>query len=229
MLEEDGAVELELRQPPHIGPGATPQPDAQAAAARQHLVGAVEHRIELLVEIAHLEQLRVGQLQDGTHVVPFVIEHQRDVGIDERRVIGAEREPGRGRVGRFLLREPARLGPENPGDGAHMLRPELRSRSRGRHRVDLEDRVVLDEAGDMRPPGRRPEHRHEAFDQTARVRQQALVAVQLGRECRQRLERPREWNRVPDRDGAEIVQHQLDLRRREQRPDRHRIRRLRHA
>jgi hypothetical protein len=51
-------------------------------------LGPLEVAIELTVEESHLEQLDVGELEDGQHVLHVGPEEQRGVPVDHRRVAG---------------------------------------------------------------------------------------------------------------------------------------------
>src|SRR5881227_3156308 len=102
-----------------------------------------------LIEIAHLQELGVGELDHGAHVLALRIEQQGHVGIDERGVVGTKRQPGRGGVGDLLLRQAMPLGPQDLRDRVRVLGGQRSRVARRRESLHLENRVVLNEVGDV--------------------------------------------------------------------------------
>ena len=107
LLEQDRRVELQPAEPAEREPIRTGQEPAQAGRAPEQLVGLLERFVELRVQVPHLEQLGIGELDHRPHVLPLGVEQQRHVRVDQRRVVRPEREARRQGVAHFLLRQGA--------------------------------------------------------------------------------------------------------------------------
>src|ERR1044071_8422756 len=75
---------------------------------------------------------------------------------------------------------------------------------------DLEDEVVLDHFGDARPLDGGPQRTDQPGHPLSRVRQEGLMAPQSYAQGRDVVRRMAEGNAIAQRDGAEIVEDDLD-------------------
>jgi hypothetical protein len=68
-FKQDGAIHLHLRNAAQVGVWRAAEAEAAPVVPRQGFVRLIQIVVELLVQVAHLQQLHVGKLQDRQDVL----------------------------------------------------------------------------------------------------------------------------------------------------------------
>jgi hypothetical protein len=118
----------------------------------------------LQVEVAHLEQLHIGEVQHGADIVRFRIEHQRGIPVYHRHILEPEGDAEIGCLPDFLFRHRRWFAAQDPGDDrcvGSADRCGLHRRFHGLHSID---RVVLGQVGHLRPLNRGAQSTNQRLD-----------------------------------------------------------------
>ncbi len=139
-LEEQGTVDLELRNVRRVffvGAGE----GQEARFSRQSFVALIQCPIKLFVEHPHLQQLDIGEFQDGAHIVHLLAEEHGRMPIDYRSILLPERDSARNGVSHFLFRKRYSLCAQDMSQVCFVAHPQ---RWPLRHmRLNRENNVIL--------------------------------------------------------------------------------------
>ena len=89
-FKEHSAIDLHLPHAMQVGGGRTRAPWPAPGTSGQGFVCLVQGIVELLVQIAHLQEFDVGEFQHGAYVVCLTIAQQGGMPIDDGHIVQTE-------------------------------------------------------------------------------------------------------------------------------------------
>jgi polyphosphate kinase len=175
-------------------------------------VGLIQRAVELLVDVAHLQQFHIGEIKQSSDIIAFAVDQQRGIPVDDGDVVQPVGEMHRQCVFDFLIGQRLALGAENLGDLFAVFRAKLMGINRIGEAFHMEDHVVFDDRRGMSLGSGIPNELQQLIDMQPRIAQERLIIVKLFTEPEKIVKRSVDGECIGDGNRAEIIDHEIDER-----------------